>query len=156
MRFSVSHLLLLVAMIALACASLKFANQMWWMVLLNTALVLFPATAILGFVRRRTVFPIGVVFFVTVYSLLAFDGKGRELARSGDLVTTKVIQAAYRSIATNGGRPGTIIAQDGSARFAEAEPSEHYFMRIGHFWFALLFGWIGGLFAVWIDRQRRD
>jgi hypothetical protein len=146
-RFSIRQLLLLVAYVAVACISLRFAGPVWWTVLSGAGLLLFMGILVVALAGRgdHRTFAIGSAACVLTYGVLLFLMGNAELrSERGWMPTTIISQTVYRSTVT------------------ATTPPRHYavFMRTAHLLWAALLGWIGGLFACFIDRRselpRRD
>jgi hypothetical protein len=180
-RISLRQLLILVAAVALAMVSLKYASPAWQVVLgLSVMLVLF-AAVIVAIVDRgpRQAFALGMAVIILGYGLLVANGRQQsnqtttnvELrASSGHLPTTALLRYLFSSISQVEFKDSTgkVISENEAQTtvsawqaamqsgrgapqmpplFSEQHPAEEIFTPIGHFWWALLFGYLGGQFA---------
>jgi hypothetical protein len=164
--------------------SLAYASLWWRLGVVSLVLVLFTLTAIEAFVDRgaRQAFAIGMLVTLSVYaSLIAYGRRDTDRGSEGDfslygqLPTSRLLRLVHQGIATHryvnartgeelpdfdpetdraaqGGRryssPGGIVAQ----RVDTPPPDE--FMKIGHSWWALVFGYIGGRFGRFVYLRR--
>jgi hypothetical protein len=101
---SLRELLILVALAGLACVSLKFANDWFWIGLSTAAMLLFMAALIAAFIDRgsRQAFAIGFVLCAGMYAAavaLASAENGREFdPYSGALPTTKLMRWPFEKL----------------------------------------------------------
>lgn len=190
-RFSLRHLLGLVAYCALALTALKFAGPVWWTVLTSVAMLVFAAALVFVFIERgpQQAAAIGFVLSCALYGLLLFfveltqsDASDQfdPFSYSPALPTTMAMRPVFQAVsggywtdAATGQRipdfdpanPGPYNVQGsgvfkpgaGFASFHERPPRLD-FMRIAHLLWALLFGYVGALFAgfVYARRIRRE
>ena len=182
-RFSLRHLLALVAAVAVALAALKFAGDVWWTVLSTAALVVFLAAAVIAFMERggRQAAAIGFVVCAGIYGTLLFvvqlwhDGRSGEFdPYEGILPTTKIMFPVFQATVTNtwtDSATGEIIPDFDPANpgpynvsgsfFSGQQYAKHQeipyrtdFMRVAHLLWAVLFGFVGGWFAGFVYRRR--
>jgi hypothetical protein len=165
--------MIVVALVALAIASLIYANQEWAM-LVSAAIFLALLAAILtALIDRgfRQAFAIG--FGVT---LVACSLPFAWSSVTGSLPTDRVIRRIYDGIGrvefidsrtdevitdfkpSNPSLPFPPVGRgyDPAVGYAISVdvPPEHLFLAIGHRWFALLLAYLGGLFALFVYRRR--
>ncbi|MDZ4780366.1 MAG: hypothetical protein SGJ19_08945 [Planctomycetia bacterium] len=101
---SLRELLLLVALVGLACVSLKFANDWFWIGLSTAAMLLFMAAMVVAFIDRgsRQAFAIGFVLCAGMYAAavaLAAAKNGREFdPYAGSLPTTKLMRWPFEKM----------------------------------------------------------
>jgi hypothetical protein len=185
-RLSLRELLVLVALVALAIVSLKYASGAWQIGLTSIVLIVFIGAAIVAFVDRKSsqAFAIGMVLTMAIYAALIAWGRlssndtNREFSISGRLPTTRMLRLLHQGFArrywvdpqTGGEVPGpdsnqrapsvqrrrTSPAQTPAtiaARRAEM-PSADSFFRVGHCWWSLLLGYVGGRFARFVYLRR--
>jgi hypothetical protein len=107
-RLSLRELLALVALVALAIVSLKYASSAWQIGLTSIVLIVFVGAAILAFVDRKSsqAFAIGMVLTMTIYaSLIAWgrlsssNSSNREYTTSGRLPTTRILRMLHEGFA---------------------------------------------------------
>lgn len=172
-------MLVIVALIAFALASFRYANDSWAVLILGFTMVAVFAAAIIAIVDRgaRQGFAIGFTLIAAVYGLLLILGATEFDQYSGRWPTTRLLRPLHSAMdrsewintATGmviqnfdphnptvpivGG--GGVIGAGGGAEWREIPPREA-FMPIGHCWWALLLGFIGGHFAryVYLSRMR--
>ncbi len=174
---SLRGLLLAVALAGLACVSLKFANDWFWIGLSGAAMLLFMAAAVVAFVGRGAgqAFAIGFVLCMGIYCGALFASGPDPYA--GALPTTKLLRPAFEAIVTfEYVVVGSMGIYDPTRRFAtQAEavayqsanrgttvsmgfsggggvsgmetPTRESFMAVAHVWWAVLFGYLGGRLA---------
>jgi hypothetical protein len=184
-RISLRQMLVFVAAIALAIASLKYANDVWLAVV---ATVLMPAlfiSLIVAVVDRgpRQAFAIGFAIIIVAYGttlLTGTSGFGGDLNSknvefdqwAGRLPTTRLLRYVHAAVQTSGyfdnvtgkelpnydpaNPPNRFRGVGGFApgvSYRESPPRGK-FMPIGHMWWALLLGYLGGVFAMFVYRRR--
>jgi hypothetical protein len=172
---SLRELLLLIALAALAIASIRYATTTWRTVVYTITMAVLMTGAVTAVIDRgpRQAFAIGMVLTMAIYAILVRNGvsgtrgENRELDPSdGRLPTTRAASYFYRPTTTHRWfdergnelanfdeskpRPGVRRA----TRRTNISPSADLFMQIVHSWWALLLGYIGGWFA-WIVYHRR-
>lgn len=101
-RISLRELLVLAAAVAVAvgCAAMQSADEMWLAVVGSGILLAFMAMAVLAAVQRgaRQAFAIGFVLCATIYRLLLV-GSGQEMdPYAGRLPTTRLLRTAYEAV----------------------------------------------------------
>lgn len=168
-----------VALVALAIVSLRFASSVWQTIISSMTFVIFWAAAIAAIVDRgpRQLFAIGLVTSMGAYGalLFAFPRQGAANWRyhtefnpdTGSLPTTQLLALIYRAVVDiswydmttgktiAGYDPARQSAAPSAANITLTEwPSRYTFMAIGHCWWAILLGIVGGWFAQWLHRRR--
>ncbi len=107
LRISLQELLILVAFIALGCAALKYANDVWCTVLAASVLLLVMAAAIAALVDRgrRQAMAIGFTVCAAIYGVAFWSAplnnglQSRELdPYTGRLPTTGLLKPLYESM----------------------------------------------------------
>ena len=180
-RLSLREMLVLVAIVALAIVSLAYASLWWRLGVVSLILVLFTVTAIEAFVDRgsRQAFAIGMLVTLVIYAGLIAYGR-RDSSVEGDfslygqMPTSRLLRLGHQGIATQryvNARTGeelpdfdpqTDRAAQGGRRFSRGEiiaqrvdtPPANEFMKIGHCWWGLLLGYLGGMFAAYVYLRR--
>ena len=109
-RFSLRHLLALVAAVAIALASLKFAGDVWWIVLSTVAAIAFLVALVGAFIERggRQAFAIGFLLWSLSYGGFLFVGQTFRVASGPtgsdpfafepSLPTTRVMRPLYVAV----------------------------------------------------------
>jgi hypothetical protein len=167
---SLREMLLALAFVALACASLKYAGEVWWMVLSATALVGFLAAAVVAVVARGRgqAQAIGFVLCVAIYAVLILSTPSVSSDRVpkpdpfGWSPSTKILGHLFEMLSTRTYvdlRTGEIVVDydpaSSSRRVgARVSPDRVYFMTIGHLLWAMILGYFGSRFAGWIYGRR--
>ena len=175
MRFSLRELLMLIALVAAAIVSLKYANEPWQIAVGMLTLVAFMGALIGAVVDRggRQAFALGMVLAMTVYGALIASREMTTTAPNGPLwgggklPTTQLLN--YLLIGVQETRlfdrtSGEEIRDDHPlARWPvqvavrRRVPHRNHFMSVGHCWWALLLGYAGGRFAAYVyARRTRD
>ena len=179
-QLSLRSLLILVALVALAIVSLRFASNEWQIVTLGIAAGLLCGAIILALTShaRRRAFATGFAIAMLLYGLTVLGSMSAAggLANktelnpdTGRLPTTWLLRPIFHRIATIGwvdlrtgdGVPFStpVIESDpNAAHFTMGElPSREVFMTIGHLWWSIFAGLCGGTFAEWlyVRRQRK-
>lgn len=122
-RLSLRQLLLFVALLAVACSALQFANEWWKLGLFCFTTLFFMATAVEAIVSRgvRQSFAIGFVICGGIYLvLIALLGRG-ELYQfeSGQLPTAQLLRELHTLIS------GTVyVSAETGERIAESQLTE--------------------------------
>ena len=183
-QISLRQLFILVATIALAIVSLKYASEILLSLGAMAGAIVFVAAAIVAVVGRgpRQAFAIGFVAATVGYGLLIVSGGTRnsslglryielDIMYNVKLPTTRLLSFAHKQLKQElvlDAQGNSITAQQRdlnnaadwkagrlpSSQNAERPPSES-FTRIGQLWFALLFGYLGGLFARFVYLRRQ-
>lgn len=167
-RLSLRELLMLVALVASATASLKYASQLWLALVAGVTTVAFCAALIVAAVDRgqRQAFAMGFALTMIAYGATLMTGDrtvgfgGNMHSKNiefdpweGRLPTTRLLR--YVHIAVNENRQVPMSQPFGGAttRLVEIPPRE-VFMPIGHCWWALLLAYVGGRFAATVYMRR--
>jgi hypothetical protein len=165
---------LVVALLAVAIVSLRYANEIWHIAVALFALLAFIGAMISAVLDRgsRQAFAIGMLLAMTTYGVVFSIGLFRynlvsgPLRGGGSLPTTRLLVYMYAGIQetrwfdreTGKEIPGFDPTRQTMARPLQSrqEPSERTFMAVGHAWWALLLGYLGGRFArfVYVRRTR--
>jgi hypothetical protein len=170
-RISLRELLLLVALAALALASIRYAATTWRTAVYTVTMAVFMWGAVVAVVDRgpRQAFATGLVLIMMIYAVLVRNGVpptgalNRELdPDDGRLPTTRISRFIYHPVRTvrwfdrtpgstrgelvnydpNNPPPGVLRAR----RSTDIDPPADLFMQIVHCWWTLLLGYIGGHF----------
>src|SRR5688572_21478366 len=103
-RVSLRELLLLIAMVALAIASMKYASTAWRTCVYTITMAIFMWAAVIAVIDRgpRQAFAIGMVLLMLIYAVLVINGAvtrsggNREMhPRSGRLPTTIIVKQLF-------------------------------------------------------------
>lgn len=190
-RVSLRELLLLVAAVAVAIVSLKYASETWVAIVAGLAMLAFFVAIIVAAVDRgrRQAFALGFALVVIAYGLIVLNmpvtyrvnnqpAGTMELDQwEGRLPTTRLLRYVHVAVDDSeyvDDATGKVLSNydattDGPLRlggggfgtpsvsFRERPPREH-FMPIGHLWWAMLFGYVGGRFArfLYLRRTKRN
>jgi hypothetical protein len=160
-RISLRQLLILVAAIALAIVSLRYATPWWQAVVGLLLMVLFFAAVIAAIFERgpRQAFAIGFVVVVFGYAIMLANGR-KSFSPNGNTLTYEELHGAgYLPTTVVLGELYDVFYREGGNRYASPKagsPSQSNFARIGHCWWALLLGYLGGSFARRLDERRRS
>jgi hypothetical protein len=133
---SLRELLALVAVIGLACVSLKFAGEWSWMALSGAVMLLTTALLIVAVIDRgaRQAFAIGFMLTAGVYAVMYFtsaiaNGAGRELdPYDGSLPTTKILRPLFENVSTV---QYTVQTSGGNRAFATHAEAETFLKSYG-------------------------
>jgi predicted PurR-regulated permease PerM len=170
-RMSIRQLLLFVAIIAIAIVSLNFANELWMTSIIGATMLVVVGAAIVGVVDRgpRQAYAAGFAITAVLYLLFLGALFGREFEQLyGKLPTTWSLTRLHKAINRNvyfdniGRVIPNYVPADNSAGYGVGGfaiqtreiPQSGHFMPIGHCWWAILLGCIGGLFARFIYARR--
>jgi len=168
-RLSLRELLMLVALVALAIVSLKYASLTWQGFVLSLTLLAFVAAAIAAFVDRgsRQAFALGMVVTMTIYAaLLPTATLGSQLPtsyvlsmiRSGMLTRTYVDRQTGQPLPDYDPNNMTTPLGVNPRAFVRPRqitmPPSSQFKIIGHSWWSLLLGYVGGRFAQFLYVRR--
>jgi hypothetical protein len=176
LRVSLWELFLVLGLVAVGCASLKYAGEVWWIVLSSVMLAGFLAAAVAAVVGRGAMQAraIGFVLCVAIYLLLVFwsapfndDGTtSREFdPATAHLPTTRLLLPLHAALSTqiwidaSTGRPmPNFDPHSGIGLNVHSVDSVNrvHFMAIGHLLWAFLLGYLGSRLAVWMDACRRS
>jgi predicted PurR-regulated permease PerM len=177
-RLSLRELLMLIAMVALAIASMKYASPAWRTCVYAITMAIFMWAAVIAVVDRgsRQAFAIGMVILMVIYGVLVVNGAAgrsqggnREMnPSSGRLPTTRIVKYLFpitESVQWFDRRTDQLLpnfdpakAQPGAAGYVQriSSPEPANLMPISHCWWALLLGYIGGRFARVVYLRRND
>jgi hypothetical protein len=167
-RISLRELLLLVTLVALAIASLKYASELWLAIVAGLAMIAFFVTGIVAVVDRgpRQAFAIGFALTMIAYGLMLTSGQNTQGPRGnvsskniefhpwkGRLPTTRLLR--YAHMVVNEPQQETWGGGGFPMRTTMVEhPRREVFMPVGHCWWALLLGYLGGRFALFVYVRR--
>jgi predicted PurR-regulated permease PerM len=177
-RVSLRELLLLIAMVALAVASMKYASPAWRTCVYMIAMAIFMWAAVIAVIDRgpRQAFAIGMVILMVIYGVLVVNGAvgrsqggNREMnPASGRLPTTKLVEFLFpitESVQWFEQRTDRVLPNFDPAkpppgfvayRRTISSPEPANLMAIAHCWWALLLGYFGGRFARVVYLRRND
>lgn len=161
-----------VAITAVAIVSLKYASETWEAIVFGLVLILFSIFLVVALVDRgrRQAFAIGMAVIMAAYTLMDAYGPQPKFRHSG-IPTNPLLMRLHRTVAVPAyfdqqtgqqildiAAPADASAATPPNAYIDSVPRLEHFMRIGHMWFAILFGYIGGLFArfVYIRRLHLD
>jgi hypothetical protein len=171
-RITLRELLTLTAAIALAIVSLRSGSEFWQGVIGLFALFAMGAAIIAAVFERghRRVFAIGAAIVMVGYGVLVALTRDQLYDVDADMPTTVLLQSMHPIfqhggwVFTSGGDvppdASVLSNADGSNSvsgrlvYYEERPNPQGYMPIGHYWFLLLFGYIGGRFAQFIYIRR--
>ena len=174
-QFSLRTVLVLVALVAVAIVSLRFATVEWRILSVAIAATSFVAAVVLAALGRgvRRAFAIGfattMLLYVLVLDAMPWQGMAGVRGRTefnpdvGTLPTTRLLRPLYHAAAdvrwvdirTGRTVPTPDAAASTSPYLSMGEsPSREDFMVIGHAWWAMLLGLCGGAFAQWLHQRR--
>jgi hypothetical protein len=175
LRLSLWELFLVLGLVAVGCASLKYAGEVWWIVLSSVMLAGFLAAAVVAVVGRGPMQAraIGFVLCVAIYMLLLWSApsiNGGSASRefdpyTGQLPTSKLLRPLHAALSTQtwiDSATGQLIPnfdpRAGMALnvFSVDSLDRGHFMAIGHLLWAFLIGYLGSRLAAWIDARRRQ
>jgi hypothetical protein len=128
-RLSLRGLLLLVALVALAIASLTYANDFWVAVVSGITMIAFFVALIVAVVDRgrRQGFAIGFVLTLIAYGLVLTSCRTPEFDQwDGRLPTTRLLRYVHRAVNRGGWldpKTGQIISRDPDNMPAAALPN---------------------------------
>jgi hypothetical protein len=183
-RISLRSLLVLVTLVAVAIVSLVYASETWQAFVGAIAMIVFFVAVVMAVVDRgeRQAFAIGVALVMSSYGVIVLNGpvsmvpNGRsqnlELDPwSGRLPTTMLLRYVHMAVnhsywVDSSGKElpdydpsqnkGTGLGggnRFGGPMYREVPPRE-MFMPIGHMWWAILLGLLGGWFARFVYLRR--
>ena len=182
-RISLRELFAAVALVAFAIVSLKYASEDWVAIVAGVAMACFFAALVTATVGRGSMqaSSIGFVLIMATYGLIVFNpipniSRGAEFDHmQGRLPTTRLLRYIHAAVGQsqwidsstgkeipNFDPANPSIPMSGSGGFQGAGPTAGYreipqrelFMPIGHLWWGLLFGYIGGRFARFVYTRR--
>ena len=160
-RMSLRELLALIALVAMAIVSLKYASEFWRGVVGLWVLVAYVGCIIAAVIDRgpRQAFALGMAITMTIYgglilSLGMWDGGNGNyefIPYAGRLPTTNLLTPFYSSIVEY-----EDILENGIVTRQIEHPDSAIFMITGHYWWALVLAYAGGRFARFLYVRRAD
>lgn len=173
-RLSLREVLVIVALLALAIVSLQFASATWETVVATIVIGALAVAVIVSLVDRqaRQAFAIGFAVSIIVYGVALFvaslGSQGANLEfnpDTGRFPTTRLLRPVFAAIAQSRWidfRTGQEVLDydpqnpgpDTQFVSLDERPERAAFMRIGHAWWALLLGYLGGWFARFVYLRR--
>jgi hypothetical protein len=137
-RISLRQLFILVAVVALAIVSLKYASTFWEATIYGVALAVFFIAAIVALVDRgpRQAFAIGLTVILLGYAILYHNEKPATALHLG-MPTNALLMYAYM-------------------HYPNLFPSTEHVFQIAHCWWALVLGYLGGHIARFIYVRRMN
>jgi hypothetical protein len=175
-RLSLRELLVLIAVTALAIVSLRYASAWWEALMFVVTLMLFVAMVIVALVGSGAVqaFAIGMTVAMSAY-IVAWYHRPPDDPRHLGMLTNHLlvrlqtmIHSATRDVRYVDSNGREIVDFDPSRRgfgqpgaprqgvYTQRLPQLRYFLPIGHCWWVLLLGYIGGRFARVVYLRRSD
>ena len=156
-RLSLREMLVLVTLVALAIVSLTYASNFFRGAIGLMALLVYVGSIVAAFMDhgRRQAFAIGMALVMTIYGLLLVHaGYGQDqnyelVPYAGYLPTSTLLYGLFDGIVV---RTST-VGSDGGTAYVDT-PDGHTFLVVGHCWWALVFGYIGGRFAQFLYTRR--
>jgi hypothetical protein len=174
-RISLRQLLLLVAAIALALVSLKYASPLWQAIVGLVVLLAFFTAGIRAIVDRgpRQAFGMAMAIVMLSYGLLFVEWLGVAqqlptnllLIYAHNLVNKDHWVKPHSGEIVPQGDVGSITWNTSTQAYnlngvtveLQYYPPVDEFVRIGHYWWALLLGYLGGCFAQFVYlRQTKE
>jgi hypothetical protein len=160
-RMSLRQMLVWIAVVALAIVSLKYASVFWSGAIGLAALVTFVGSVIAAVTDRgqRQAFAIGMALAMTIYSGLLFYADRLDSPTANDeffpfagrLPTSNLLSPLHFSFVTY-----EDVVENGQIVRQIEHPDSQTFMTIGHYWWALVFGYAGGRFAQYLYVRRNQ
>jgi hypothetical protein len=169
-RISLRQLLIVVAIVALAIVSLKYASPFWQGLIGLAAMLAVSAAIIAAIFERgpRQSFAIGFVIVILGYALLFIAGLRLQLPTS--LLLSHLYLAISRSEWRNT-TTGQIESEESAIRLqatpkigvgglsfpaveSRSYPLPEYYYPTGHYWWTLILGYVGGFLAQLIYVRR--
>jgi hypothetical protein len=159
-----------VALFALALVSLCYASAWWESIVLFLGILNFFALLIIALVDRRSrqAFAIGMAVVMAGYTGAKWLDPGIKFRHFG-LPTNVLLMQCHAAVARDAffddqtGEQLVGFTPPANARANRSNnpgfyqgtlPHIEHFMLVGHVWFAILFGFFGGLFAQYIYWRR--
>jgi hypothetical protein len=173
-RLSLRELLVLFVLLALAVVSLQFASPAWETVAATITIGAFAVAVIVSLVDRqaRQAFAIGFAASMVIYGVLLSGGLlGSQSGNlefnpeTGKLPTTRLLRPVFAAVAESRWidfRTGREVLNydpqnpgpDMQFVSLDERPERAAFMRIGHCWWAIVLGYLGGWFARFVYLRR--
>ena len=165
-RFSLASLMSSVLLIAVACAALRYASELWASVAFTlTVGLLFGATLCVVFRGGDArAFCLGFALFGWGYLFIAFGPwfRGKSSPQPPDLLTSKLLAYAHPELSKTVTLPGngpirprfvSVVLHDslGLGLGTVLVPAWEHFQQVGHSLVALLIALMGGGLARYID-----
>jgi hypothetical protein len=175
-RLSLRELMVLITLSALVVVSLRFATPAWETVVASIAVVALALAVIVSLVDRhaRQAFAIGfaasMILYGVVLAVESFSSPGTNPEfnpDTGTLPTTRLLRPVFVAITktrwidfrTGKEVPDYDPQNPGPGmQFVSLDerPERTAFMRIGHSWWALVLGYVGGWFGRFVYLRRID
>jgi hypothetical protein len=177
-RLSLRELLLLIAVVAFAIASMKYASPAWRTCVYTITMAIFMWAAVIAVIDRgpRQAFAIGMFLLMVIYGALIVNGSvgrseggNREMnPATGRLPTSRMVEYLFpinESVQWFDQRTDQILPNFDSAKTPPGvtayrqtirSPEPASLMAIAHCWWELLLGYIGGRFARVVYLRRGD
>jgi hypothetical protein len=173
-RVSLRELLILVAAIALVIVSFQSGSLFWQGLVGLTAMLAMGMAVIAGVLEKGPgrAFAIGAAVMMCGYALLVTVYRSAEATSVEGILPTTVLLRSIYPVFDNSGwvyaatsdpipvnanpsiNPDGSNSLNGQPVHFQQQPVFHSFISIGHSWFLLLFGYLGGRFARFIYLRR--
>jgi predicted PurR-regulated permease PerM len=183
-RISLRGMLVLVAAIAMAIASLKYANATWRTIMIGVIMAVVFSALVVAVVDRgfSQAFAIGFTLVAIGYGFVVLNSSVKVISNQlnpelsfgfSRLPTTKLLRHLYTGLESGYWRDSQTgqrlpnfdprkqsqwVKVVGGQAVPIDEfvevPSQEYFIAIGQMWWSMLLGCIGGFFAAFIYRRR--
>jgi hypothetical protein len=164
-RISLRNAFVLVAVVALAIVSLRYASEWWEAIVVSFTAVVFFAAVIVALIGRgpRQAFAIGMAVVMAGYAAVKLREPNQTSIHLGLpttylLIRLQSLSGDVRYFDSRTGREveGSVPPNPGAIPnvYTSTVPRLEHLLPIGHCWWALLLGFIGGLFGRWVYCQR--
>lgn len=166
MQWSLTQSLVATTVVGIATASLVYATPLWATILFTAAILLALYAVVAAFLAsdRRRHFWIGFAVFIWAYLLLHYSPLF-ELTRPShsermqynvpNLITTRLLEVVYFNALPLVHPEPQLDATGAPIPDSTTYPTSDEYLRVGHALFSLLFGFIGGLAALYAASSTR-
>lgn len=170
-RFTLAEILSLLALVAVGCAALRYAGEVWATALSAVVFAVFMIAATLAVVGRGALQSraVGTSIFIAIYGVLFWaapsaggigNSQSSELhPGTGHLPTSKALKPLYEVIVKrmyiddSGNTTASLPPGVGFLHRVEVPQSDH-FMAVGHALWAILLGYLGSRVGYWAYTRR--
>lgn len=148
-QFSLRTLFVAVIFIAIGCAALVYASDLWLLSFSTLMIGLVMAAAVIGMFGQGTgrVFAVGFLMCSVAYLALVYLVLERENYGIGRIATTRILKQLHELRTDKATSPGAPVSV--------AIGQYHTFMQIGQLIWSIVIGAIGGLAATTVARRSR-
>jgi hypothetical protein len=164
-RMSLRELLGLVGLATLMVASLRYASYGWNTLVSAIVVIVFYIAGVFGIAKRgpQQAFALGMIFHMGCYAALLVSPIIEQWRYPSTTQLLRYLHSSIVDVRFLDRDTGQEISKERANEIAiqnrvriSVDPSDDDFMQIGHCWFALLLGYVGGRLVQYMYVRHRS